>query len=139
MISINSPLTVFQDDSMDLIDRRTLNALHLNADIFTIKDLVDYCSNNNYEWKLSSIKGLWKWWILKIKNIIWYLVSVGIIHEQNIESNFDDVIVEIDEKITNVKIRKTTSLLMRFLNIKCSITNASLTKWVDKYMRICGL
>jgi hypothetical protein len=99
MISINSPLTVFQDDSMDLIDRRTLNALHLNADIFTIKDLVDYCSNNNYEWKLSSIKGLWKWWILKIKNIIWYLVSVGIIHEQNIESNFDDVIVEIDEKI----------------------------------------
>lgn len=89
---LNSPLTVFKNGTNDFLDIKTINALDLYANIFTLNDLIEFCSDENFEWKLSNIKRLWKWWISKLIKFIKYLKDNWIINNKNgIASNKNEI------------------------------------------------
>lgn len=122
MITINTPLTVFKDNSRDFIDRRTINALS-GVNIFTIKELMDYCVDENFEWKLSLVKGLWKSWVSKLKKLIKFLKEDWVFEENGVGSEYKNS-PRIDQKIYQ------TSLWLYWKHISLRTLNALNNIWI---------
>lgn len=93
MISINDYLSIYID-WFEMLDQRTINALNLNSNIYTIKDLLVFCSNDYYESKLSSIKWIWSNWIKLINNLLKYINSLDIkLPANNTTNDSNDILI----------------------------------------------
>lgn len=93
MISINDYLSIYID-WFEMLDQRTINALNLNSNIYTIKDLLVFCSNDYYESKLSSIKWIWSNWIKLINNLLKYINSLDIkLPSNNTTNDTNDILI----------------------------------------------
>lgn len=118
----DDPLFIFEDDDRDLIDTRTVTALRLNANIHTIKDLVEYCSDGNCERKFQSIKGLWKLWIIKLNKLVDYLREAWFFKEDKTYIN------QINELVIDARYQSSLSLYSKHLSLRT--INALSSVWI---------
>lgn len=137
MIWINDYLSL-KINWLEILDQRTLNALNLNANIYTIKDLLIFCSNDYYESKLSTIKWIWLNWINRINDLLNYIKSLDIklqeINKENQELIIDKTIYNSNLNLYSsyLSIRTVNALYGVWINnVWDLIKNKDITlKWV---------
>lgn len=137
MIWINDYLSL-KINWLEILDQRTLSALNLNANVYTIKDLLIFCANDYYESKLSTIKWIWLNWINRINDLLNYIKSLDIklqeINKENQELIIDKTIYNSNLNLYSsyLSIRTVNALYGVWINnVWDLIKNKDITlKWV---------
>lgn len=123
MLSINDYLSL-NIDWLEILDQRTLNALNFNANIYTIKDLLSFCSGDYYESKLSIIKGIWLNGINIINNLLKYIDS------KDIKLPIDNVVNDNNEIVIDKTISDSNlNLYSSYLSIRT--VNSLNSVWIN--------
>lgn len=109
----------------NFLDKRTLNALNYNANIYTVDDLLNFYDDIEEIWT-KTIPWIWDGWIERIGKLIKYLQSLNITPSKAIskEKEDDDILMSLDKNIYNSDIRLYSS----FLSLKT--INALKRKWI---------
>lgn len=120
----NEDFLSLEMNGINFLDKRTLNALNYNANIYTINDLLNFYDDIGGIW-IKTIPWIWVNWIERIEKLIKYLQSLNIGSSKAINKKTEeDVLMNIDKGIYNSDI----VLYSSFLSLRT--INALKRKWI---------